>query len=105
MQNAPVDELEKLSTRASVSASGYGVAINYYVPEKLTSYGTAALEVFDLAGRKVHRTDMGRLSPGKNTYYLDVADCNLPKGVYIYRIKVGPEKAAPGGAAFIKGGS
>ncbi len=89
--NAPVDEIEKLSTRASISASGYGVAINYYVTVKLAAYGTATFEAFDLAGRKVFRTDLGRPNLGKNTYYLDVADCNLPQGVYIYRIKVGPE--------------
>lgn len=47
------------------------------------------IEIFDLLGGLVERTDMGRLSAGRHTYDFDASA--LASGIYLYRVKAGEQ--------------
>jgi hypothetical protein len=55
----------------------------------LRSESTVSVEVFDVAGRRVRSTDMGRLPAGARRLAFDGRDDRahaLPSGVYFYRV-------------------
>ncbi len=56
--------------------------------------GSAAdvnVEVFNIAGQKIHAVEYGRLPEGENRLQLDVA--NLNSGMYVYVVQAGQTKA------------
>jgi hypothetical protein len=60
--------------------------IRYSLPEA----GPVELEVYDVLGRRVHRTSLPGPGPGWYEYHLDSADVGgrrLPAGVYFYKLR------------------
>jgi len=53
----------------------------------------AAVEVFDVFGRRIHTIYQGRLAEGKHEFHLDKAALNAPPGYYVLRLRSGREQA------------
>ncbi|MCR4659910.1 MAG: T9SS type A sorting domain-containing protein [Bacteroidales bacterium] len=65
---------------------------NATVEIDLSAAGTAAIAVYDLAGRRVLADNLGRMGEGLHTYRLDCS--KLAPGMYLVNLKVGNNTSA-----------
>lgn len=90
LSNSEMPYVEEFAVRSLYPNPAQGpISLTYDLPES----AEVRLEIYDLLGRLVSRTDAGTVPAGANLH-MEISTSDLSAGTYVYRLVAGPENAA-----------